>query len=96
MPSSNLSCFGYLEAQRLLWPFAIAIDYATGLGWLSDRAAVLAIVPGLFVGIIFSSFLRCRTITFYDLHAIDADRFTPPLKTAFGLHPVPKTPSWVF
>ena len=32
-----------------------------------------ALVAGLFVGIVFSSFLRCRTVTFYDLHAIEAE-----------------------
>lgn len=46
---------------------------------------ILAVIPGLFVGLIFSSFLRCRTITFYDLHAIDADRFAPLLKVAFAI-----------
>jgi hypothetical protein len=46
---------------------------------------ILAVAPGLFVGLIFSSFIRCRTITFYDLHAIEADRFAPLLKVAFAV-----------
>jgi hypothetical protein len=29
--------------------------------------------------------MRCRTITFFDLHAIEADRFTPGLKLAFAI-----------
>lgn len=40
---------------------------------------------GLFIGLVFSSFIRCRTVGFHDLHAIDADRFTPALKAAFAL-----------
>ena len=34
---------------------------------------------------VFSSFVRCKAITFYDLHAIDADRFSPFMKSAFAL-----------
>jgi hypothetical protein len=46
---------------------------------------LLCILLGLFTGLIFSSFMRCRTITFFDLHAIEADRFTPGLKLAFAI-----------
>jgi hypothetical protein len=46
---------------------------------------VLAIIPGLWIGLVFSSFVRCRAITFYELHAIDADRFSPLMKSAFAL-----------
>ncbi|SEI16876.1 hypothetical protein [Tardiphaga sp. OK245] len=46
---------------------------------------ILAVVPGLWVGLIFSSFLRCKALTFYELHAIDADRFSPFMKSAFAL-----------
>jgi hypothetical protein len=46
---------------------------------------ILAVMPGLWIGLIFSSFVRCKAITFYDLHAIDADRFSPFMKSAFAL-----------
>lgn len=47
--------------------------------------SILAVIPGLWIGLVFSSFVRCRAITFYDLHAIDADRFSPFMKSAFAL-----------
>jgi hypothetical protein len=46
---------------------------------------ILAVMPGLWIGLVFSSFVRCKAITFYDLHAIDADRFSPFMKSAFAL-----------
>ncbi|HKH21689.1 MAG TPA: hypothetical protein VKB53_12575, partial [Gammaproteobacteria bacterium] len=46
---------------------------------------IVAVIPGLWIGLVFSSFVRCRAITFYDLHAIDADRFSPLMKSAFAL-----------
>ena len=46
---------------------------------------VLAVIPGLWIGLVFSSFVRCRAVTFYELHAIDADRFSPLMKSAFAL-----------
>jgi hypothetical protein len=76
-----------------IW-FAAVLVFVIGCGvaahmWLSwpyeQRLPLLGILPGLFVGIIFSSFMRCRTITFFDLHAIEADRFTPGLKLAFAI-----------
>jgi len=46
---------------------------------------VLGVIPGLWIGLVFSSFVRCKAITFYELHAIDADRFSPLMKSAFAL-----------
>jgi hypothetical protein len=63
----------------------LATYLLVGLDVLRNEAPCLAILPGLFVGITFSSFIRCRAITFYDLHAIEADRFSPGLKLAFAL-----------
>lgn len=40
---------------------------------------------GLFFGCVFSAFLRCRAVTFYELHAIEADRFSPFMKCMFAL-----------
>lgn len=46
---------------------------------------ILAVMPGLWIGLVFSSFVRCKAVSFYDLHAIDADRFSPLMKAAFAL-----------
>ena len=62
----------------------ILFDWMYGTHLLNQNFSAMAIAPGLFVGVIFSSFMRCRAIGFYDLHAIDADRFTPALKTLFA------------
>lgn len=57
-------------------------------GWvdlaLLSSMAISAFL-GLFAGALFSSFLRCRTVGFYDLAAIDADRFTPGMRCAFSV-----------
>ncbi|WP_149803572.1 hypothetical protein [Mesorhizobium sp. NFR06] len=49
------------------------------------QPALAMVLPGLLAGLAFSSFLRCRAVTFFDLHAIDADRFTPPMRAIFAL-----------
>jgi hypothetical protein len=62
---------------------AAAIYYFVGASY-ADRLPLLCVFVGLFVGLVFSSFVRCRALTFYDLHAIDADRFSPMLKLTFA------------
>ena len=46
---------------------------------------MVASLPGLALGLALTAFLRCKTVTFYDLHAIDADRFSPFMRAAFAL-----------
>jgi hypothetical protein len=82
-----------IKAQSLWFGIVLVVIIGCGfaayrwLDWASyrDHLPLLGILPGLFVGIVFSSFMRCRTITFFDLHAIEADRFTPGLKLAFAI-----------
>ena len=67
----------------------VGVAFAAGK-WLAPELSrqiltLFAVIPGLFVGVVFSSFMRCKTITFYDLHAIEADRFTPVMKGAFAI-----------
>ncbi|NGO51599.1 hypothetical protein [Allomesorhizobium camelthorni] len=52
---------------------------------LREVQALVFVLPGLLIGLAFSSFLRCRAVTFFDLHAIDADRFSPFMRGAFAL-----------
>jgi hypothetical protein len=75
--------FGIILAAMAICGFALS----SYVSWFSFERCLplLCIPPGLFVGLIFSSFVRCRAITFFDLHAIDADRFTPGLKFAFAI-----------
>ncbi|MBB6407750.1 hypothetical protein [Mesorhizobium sangaii] len=64
-----------------------------GVNWLmgidqdpiKSHLPLILVLPGLLAGLSFSSFLRCRAVTFFDLHAIDADRFTPPMRAIFAL-----------
>jgi hypothetical protein len=60
------------------------LNYLFGAS-IVEHYALIFVLPGLFVGLILSCFVRCRTVTFFDLHAIEADRFTPGLKFAFVL-----------
>ncbi|WP_019962141.1 hypothetical protein [Woodsholea maritima] len=46
---------------------------------------VLSTLPGLCLGLTLTAFMRCKTVNFYDLHAIDADRFSPWMRAAFAL-----------
>jgi hypothetical protein len=63
----------------------LAIDNYYQLNLFLEYVPAFAVAPGLFAGVVFSSFMRSRAITFFDLHAIDADRFTPALKALFAL-----------
>jgi hypothetical protein len=62
----------------------IVLHYVWGEEFAAMDISILLIAPGLFVGLTFSAFVRCRAITFYELHAIEADRFSPILKVAFA------------
>jgi hypothetical protein len=75
---------GVILALFIVAAGLISVDQIYGTSFLKEKYSALAIAPGLFVGVVFSSFMRCRAIGFYDLHAIDADRFTPALKTLFA------------
>jgi hypothetical protein len=73
-----------LVIMALLVGIGGVMHYAFGREISAMNFQILLVAPGLLVGLTFSSFVRCRTITFYDLHAIEADRFGPGLKVAFA------------
>lgn len=81
-----------MKPQIILLAASVAIGAAAvgavKLAWLNDVTTFFpyfAILPGLFVGLTFSAFMRCRAVTFFDLHAIEADRFSPWMKVAFAI-----------
>jgi hypothetical protein len=43
------------------------------------------IYPGLLFGLLFSAFMRCRAISFFELHVIESDRFAPWMKITFAV-----------
>lgn len=72
----------------LMIVFAIVLGVTSGVFGKStalDLMPAAAMIPGLFVGIVFSAFSRCKAVTFHDLRAIDADRFSPNMRAAFAV-----------
>lgn len=79
------------QAVWLVGLFVLTLLCIAGVWVFDGRDAarvhlpMLAIPPALAVALAFSSFVRCRAVTFYELRAIEADRFTPNMKAAFAV-----------
>ena len=87
MANLGLHLIGVLGVAEILLCLAssAAVAQWCSLTSVLKNAPYLAILPALFVGIVFSSFLRCRTLTFYEVLGIDTDKFTPTSRAVFAL-----------
>lgn len=79
--------FGEIVMLYVMFLFVAAVNqkyqwYAVSL---IDNGPLLVIPVSLFIGFMISSFLRYRSLGFFDLHTIDADAFKPYMRGLFAL-----------